>query len=114
LQPSAQRGTAPSTFRFQLAKNIARHGVGFLGFDVFGGGLRMGKPGRCALLADVILLLAAQEGTEVHRELVGASIMIRNRLVADFVGGTVDLDGAKDLSGIEQGREHERSVRDVA
>jgi hypothetical protein len=30
------------------------------------------------------------------------------------VGGTVDLDGAKDLSGIEQGREHERSVRDVA
>jgi len=46
------------------------------------------------LLANVILLLATQEGAKVHSELVRAAIMIRDGLGADFVGDTIDLDSA--------------------
>jgi len=93
-------------FTLPSREDIARHRVSFFGFDVLGDVLRCGKPRGRALLADVVLLLAAQKGAEVHGELIGASIMIRDGLGADFVGDTVDLDSAEDLGGIEKGVEH--------
>jgi len=81
-------------FPLPAREDIARHRVSFFGLDVLGDVLRCGKPRRCALLANVILLLATQEGAKVHSELVRAAIMIRDGLGADFVGDTIDLDSA--------------------
>jgi hypothetical protein len=85
--------------------------MGFAGLDMLGGCFWRGKPCGQALLADVLLLLAAQEGTKVHRELVRATVVIRDRFRADFVGDTVDFDSAEDLRGIEQGVEHPRMMK---
>lgn len=77
-----------------------------LRLDVLSDVLRRGKPLGQAFFPDVILLLAAQESAEVHRELVRPPVVVGDSFGTDFMRGTVNFDRAEDLCGIEEGVEH--------
>lgn len=87
-------------------EDIARHFVCLSGLDMLDDRLRFRQPSGRACFADVIVLLAAQEGAEVHRELCRAVVMTGERLGADFVDGTIDFDSPEDLGGIDEGVKH--------
>jgi hypothetical protein len=77
---------------------------------MLGDSLRRRHPCGRGRFTDVVLLLRAEKGPEVHRELVGVAIVVGDGLGADFVCGTFDFEGAEDLGGIEQSVEHGESV----
>jgi hypothetical protein len=59
------------------------------------------------LLADVVLLLAAQKGMELYGELHGSLVMAGERLGTDLMDLTIEFDLTKDLGGVEKGVEYD-------
>lgn len=97
------------TFHFMAParEDIVGHLMRFIDFDVLGHTLRDGQPGRRGGFAHVVVLRRAEVGAQADGELIGAPVMRCFGFGADFMRGTVDFEGANDLSGVEQGVNHD-------